>query len=61
MWFETLTGFREESPEQVRESVNGKIGQSFNNQIDCLSDIGTVLGNKASVGCVPRTVLKPKN
>ncbi|KHD08656.1 hypothetical protein PN36_10435 [Candidatus Thiomargarita nelsonii] len=27
-------------------SVNGKIGQSFNNQIDCLSDIGTVLGNK---------------
>jgi len=27
-------------------SVNGKIGQSLNNQIDCLSDIGTVLGNK---------------
>jgi len=25
--------------------VNGKIGQSFDNQIDCLADIGTALGN----------------
>ncbi len=25
--------------------VNGKIGQSFDNQIDCLADLGKVLGN----------------
>lgn len=27
-------------------SVNGSVGQSADNQIDCLTDIGTLLGNK---------------
>ncbi|MGL5834217.1 MAG: hypothetical protein ACRC1Z_13425 [Waterburya sp.] len=94
MWFETLTGFREASPEQVRKNiivdgllemvspnrtpengvgiyerdrtqgpacaiaagagtiyrnyfalVNGQIGQSATNQIDCLADLGKALGN----------------
>jgi hypothetical protein len=51
MWFEKLTSFPEKSRQQVHENfaiVNGQTGQSANNQIDCLADLGAALGNNAN-------------